>query len=179
MNICILDTNIQKSVEYHCDKHVVKMIVEASQVLSTVQRLQGNEDERLYKKTHINHPVVKWCNSSGSNYFYTYLYFLHLSQEYKRRFNKVHKSYKKLHEVLEPIPKNLPYYTKESFYENYPCVMDDIYKVYFYPKTLDEIVANYRNYYLQAKKNILQYKYSTIPYWVENSNIPLKVKEMV
>lgn len=31
MNIFILDNDIQKCVEYHCDKHVVKMILEYCQ----------------------------------------------------------------------------------------------------------------------------------------------------
>jgi len=34
MNIFYLDSNPQKCAEYHCDKHVVKMILESAQLLS-------------------------------------------------------------------------------------------------------------------------------------------------
>lgn len=37
MNIFILDENPQKCAEYHCDKHVVKMILETAQILCTVR----------------------------------------------------------------------------------------------------------------------------------------------
>lgn len=33
MNIFYLDKDIQKCVEYHCDKHVVKLIIEELQLL--------------------------------------------------------------------------------------------------------------------------------------------------
>lgn len=40
MNIFFLDYSPAKAAEYHCDKHVVKMIVETAQILSTVVRIK-------------------------------------------------------------------------------------------------------------------------------------------
>ena len=43
MNIFVLDDDIEKCARYHCDKHVVKMILESAQMLSTVSRENGGE----------------------------------------------------------------------------------------------------------------------------------------
>lgn len=43
INIFALDRNAHKAAEFHCDRHVVKMIVEYAQLLSTAHRmLDGN-----------------------------------------------------------------------------------------------------------------------------------------
>ena len=48
MNIFYLDFQTDKCAEYHCDKHVTKMIVEYAQLLSTAHRvLDGKEENRL------------------------------------------------------------------------------------------------------------------------------------
>ena len=39
MNIFYLDRDEQKAAQYHCDKHVVKMILESAQLLSTAHRV--------------------------------------------------------------------------------------------------------------------------------------------
>lgn len=33
MNIFVLDTNPQKAAEYHCNKHICKMLLESAQML--------------------------------------------------------------------------------------------------------------------------------------------------
>jgi len=48
MNIFILDECPAKASEYLCDKHVVKMILESTQILSTVAQLRGHSGP--YKK---------------------------------------------------------------------------------------------------------------------------------
>ena len=42
MNIFILDKNPKKAAEYHCDKHVIKMILETSQLLCSVFYYRSN-----------------------------------------------------------------------------------------------------------------------------------------
>ena len=44
MNIFILDKNPIKAAREHCDKHVVKMIVESGQMLSTAHRLLDGKE---------------------------------------------------------------------------------------------------------------------------------------
>lgn len=64
MNIFILDENIQQSAKYHCDQHLVKMIVESAQMLSTVYRMKLGD----YCANH-------YFNSAGIHK-YGYKYFL-------------------------------------------------------------------------------------------------------
>lgn len=35
MNIFYLDGDVTKAAQYHCDKHVVKMVLETAQILCT------------------------------------------------------------------------------------------------------------------------------------------------
>ena len=60
MNIFYLDRHPIKAAQMMCDKHVVKMILESAQMLSTAHRvLDGDEyadKVGLYKMAHKNHP---------------------------------------------------------------------------------------------------------------------------
>ena len=51
MNIFCLDEDPIKAVQMMCDKHIVKMILESAQLMSTAHReLDGdNANENLYK----------------------------------------------------------------------------------------------------------------------------------
>ena len=81
MNIFYLHNDPKICAEQHCDKHVVKMILEYAQLLSTAHRvLDGTmyyepsrrtgrmvkryylKDQRkdLYQATHMNHPSAVW-----------------------------------------------------------------------------------------------------------------------
>ena len=68
MNIFYLDKDPVRAAEYHCDKHVVKMILESSQMLCTAHRLLSGEDycndKGLYKLAYKNHPSTKWARES-------------------------------------------------------------------------------------------------------------------
>ena len=56
MNIFVLDEKVEKCAEYHCDKHVIKMILESAQMLSAVVRLNGHDVG--YKLTHKNLSLI-------------------------------------------------------------------------------------------------------------------------
>ena len=58
MNIFLLDYNLDICASYHNDKHVVKMILEYAQLLSTCNRFIGMNEG--YKMTHFNHPCAVW-----------------------------------------------------------------------------------------------------------------------
>ena len=51
MNIFILDNDPIKAAQQQCDKHVVKMIVESGQMLSTVHRMLDGTMERRPSKS--------------------------------------------------------------------------------------------------------------------------------
>ena len=89
MNIFYLDHDVTKCAEMHNDKHVVKMILEYAQLLSTAHRvldgticdgfsdsgrrkktytLSDSRNDILYSATHINHPSAVWVRQSDTNY---------------------------------------------------------------------------------------------------------------
>ena len=66
MNIFILDSDITISARYHVYQHVVKMITELAQLLSTANRMSQLDEG--YKTTHINHPCSIWVRKSLAGY---------------------------------------------------------------------------------------------------------------
>ena len=76
MNIFYLDGDPTVCASLHCDKHVVKMILESAQMLSTAHReLDGDkfaDQMGMYKKAHVNHPSTKWVRETHKNYRYLY-----------------------------------------------------------------------------------------------------------
>ena len=116
MNIFILDEKPQIAAEYHCDKHVVKMILESAQMLSTTHWLQAlqifnknisdfkrvrdakeflhvNLQENMkppYKMTHVRHPCTIWTTESIENYNWHVKLLFYLCCEYTKRYGKQH-----------------------------------------------------------------------------------------
>ena len=88
MNIFILDESPLRSASAHCDKHVIKMILESAQMLSTVLGAG-------YKPTHKNHPCTLWVAESQDNAEWLYQLAYGLNEEYKKRYRSCvsHKSW--------------------------------------------------------------------------------------
>ena len=156
MNIFYLSDHPHLCAEYHCDKHVVKMILETAQMLSTAHHeLDGEKAiEGIYRSTHKNHPSNVWVRENYGNYMYAWELLYHLLEQYKIRYKKTHAT----HRLLDPLsvrPKNIsgmPVPTEP------PQCMPDEYKV-----EGDSIQA-YRNYYL-GEKHFAQWKYTPTPNW--------------
>lgn len=113
MNIFFLDTNPRTSAQAMTNKHVVKMILESAQLLSTAHHILDGEASPfkadLYKMTHQNHPSAVWTRESYQNYMWLYEHFLGLCEEYKIRYKKTHKTEKVLKDILSHTPMNIPY----------------------------------------------------------------------
>ena len=160
MNIFFLDRRPDDCAEMHNDKHVVKMILESAQMLSTAHReLDGNNvPDILYKSTHKNHPSTIWTRSSKQHYDWLFRLFRMLSAEYSIRYSdhnfKVHKTWDKLGKLLEQAPKNI---VDNGWVDPPQCMPDHC-------KKSDTIDA-YRNYYLTEKASISTWKYSNQPTW--------------
>lgn len=152
MNIFYLDHNPNIAAQYHCDKHVVKMILESAQMLSVAQRVGGNKNEILYGG-FPNHPCTKWVCQSVYNYEWLLDLFLGLCVEYGYRYGKVHKTYDKLSYELSKVPK-LSYIE----YMPPPQCMPEIYKS-------DDTVKSYRNYYINEKTSICKWTKRPKPEW--------------
>ena len=94
MNIFYLDRDPQIAAQMMCDKHVVKMILESAQMLSTAHRvLDGDEyadKNGLYKKAHVNHPSSEWVRCSYQQYKWLYDHMVALMEEYTYRYGKHH-----------------------------------------------------------------------------------------
>ena len=60
MNIFHLHKVPEVCAKYHCDKHVVKMILETAQMLSTAYQKHCGEDTNLYKPAYPKHPMTIW-----------------------------------------------------------------------------------------------------------------------
>jgi hypothetical protein len=154
MNIFLLDTDTRKCAQYHCDKHVVKMILETAQLLCGVHHMTDQVTDQVpYKLSHKNHPCAIWSRESLSNYLYLCDLGLELCREYTCRYGKRHKS----QDVIEWCIVNKPNIVDKGFTE--PArAMPDEYKV-------DSIVESYRNYYIGEKSKIAVWKNREIPEW--------------
>lgn len=174
MNIFYLDNNATACAKAHYDKHVVKMILEYAQLLSTAHRLLDGTmytektannrnikryrltDEKetvLYKATHLNHPSAVWVRESKANYNWLYSLFTKLLEEYTYRYGKQHKT-GELSQALQDAPNNIPNIGSTVM----PQAMPDECK-------MSNSIDAYRNYYLTAKKQMLSYTKRNAPMW--------------
>jgi hypothetical protein len=112
MNIFFLHDSPVVSAQAMTNKHVVKMILETAQLLSTAHHVLDSENtgflEQLYKPTHKNHPSSIWTRESLANYDWLYRHFLALCKEYTFRYGKIHATETKLKHLLYHYPKNIP-----------------------------------------------------------------------
>jgi len=134
MNIFILSEDPVTAAQMQCDKHVVKMIVESAQMLSTAHRVldgklmlkpsksgkrmikywclfEGADDLEAeilyYKAVHMGHPCTVWTTLSSGNYRWHYEHFVALCDEYTYRYGKVHKTDSLLRSALWTLPRNI------------------------------------------------------------------------
>jgi len=96
INIFFLDNNPRLAATYLCDQHVVKMLLESAQLLSTLARDKVGDEKcnelGLYKSTHKNHPCSIWLRESPANYSWLWIHVYEMGQQYKARYGKIHKS---------------------------------------------------------------------------------------
>ena len=84
MNIFVLDTDPVVAARLHCDRHVVKMPLEAAQILCTALHLHGVAT--TYKPTHAGHPCVRWAAETRSNFRWLAIHGLALVEEHGIRY---------------------------------------------------------------------------------------------
>ena len=157
MNIFHLDKDPLLCARYHCDKHVVKMILETGQMLCTAyQRHYGLKDD-LYKPAYPHHPMTKWVGNTLGNYFFTIKLFNHLLDEYNYRYNKWHKS-SRINLLLNG--KYIKWHNMTGEFTTPPLCMPDEYK-------LDDYIQSYKNYYIGEKMYFAKYNYSETPHWLK------------
>lgn len=153
MNIFVLDMDFKKCAEYHTDKHIIKMITEEMQLLSSVYYFTDQDELAPYRKTHINHPCAIWARQSLHNWLWLRQHALALYDEYTYRYGKAHKAGELLFDL--PIP-NL----QVGVLTKLPQAMPDQYKS-------EDTVEAYRNYYNGSKRHLFSWKNREIPYWIK------------
>ena len=180
MNIFYLSNDPVEAAQAHLDKHVVKMILEYAQLLSTAHRIiDGSErvvlsnsgrkkkvwelndqrNELLYSATHINHPSAIWARSSSCNYEWLYRLFCATCDEYTHRYGKVHLTDSKLRDVLKQHPKRIG--KSKAWVGPTPAMPDEC-------KVAGDPLASYKRYYIDKKADMAKWTNREPPEWFIN-----------
>lgn len=157
MNIFVLASDPEECARYHCDKHVVKMVVEYAQLLSTAHHhFKSPWEEGVYRQTHQNTPCPLWVEESADNYVWLYRVFMHLCDEYTHRYGKVHLTDHKMRNILMNIP-----HRPNMWYgiTPHPLVMPEKYWT-------DCAVESYRNFYRGDKVHFARWTKRETPKWM-------------
>ena len=169
MNIFFLHFDPKKCAEQHCDKHVVKMLLELVQLLYTAHCTLKSENipENHYRPFNKNHPTGVWVRMCEENYRYTINLAIELSKEYTFRYNRIHKCDQHLTWLKNsPIFQNTVYNSKKkitfgcSKIGNTPIPLampDDCHRKY--------AIQSYRQYYNRYKTHFAKWTNRPEPYW--------------
>jgi len=157
MNIFYLDRDPEIAAQMMCDKHVVKMILESAQMLSTAHRvLDGDEHANnagMYKMAHKNHPSTIWVRANSENYDWLQQHMEALMTEYTYRYGKHHATERLIYSLWEH-PKNI---TNGDFTDPPMCMPDHCKD--------EDTVSAYHKYYIMEKSNFATWKRRDKPEW--------------
>lgn len=183
MNRFIIEQSPQDCARSHCDKHVVKMIVEEAQMLSTVHRILDGElemrpsksgkrltkywklnddrEDTLYRPVHMHHPCTVWSAKTLGNYRWSYALLENLCEEFTYRYGKVHSTQTKLLDTLSHAPQNIP---KDLEVTPAPLAMGSN------PECIDhdDVIGSYRKFYMTKQYRFsMTWKNRPVPEWFQ------------
>lgn len=169
MNIFFLSMDPTRAAQWHCDKHVVKMILESTQLLWTTQHVVLGDrldltdapttktGARGYRPTHRNHPCAIWARATVANYKWLCALAAALVAEYHYRYPAAGPHACEPHLAwLQDHPPPLP----EGSLTWPALAMPPEYKISPNP------TACYRAYYIGAKMDFLTYTHRDLPPWL-------------
>lgn len=174
MNIFVLDTDITKAVQAHCDTHCSKMILESAQMLSTASHVASGKLKLFTKPNgrggctvkgtlpfiykpdirHMFHPCTVWAYSSRECFDWLVEFALKLNEEKIYRTGKSHAS----SEVVRACAK---------YYKGLPDI-----GILPFAQAMPEqyrrrnAVKAYRSYYIECKAHLLDYTRRKPPEWL-------------
>jgi len=187
MNTFILSLDPKEAARFHCNKHVVKMILESAQMLCAAHwlHLLKSEGKTLkdfkrirdaqqwayentpkelhppWKMSHLRHPCTIWTAENVSNYSWQLSLCQSLLEEYSKRYGKTHKTTAE----AKWLAKNYPLNISDSYLTGFPVCMKDEYKV-FKSQGIVDVVASYKNYYIKDKVRFAKWEpRATTPEW--------------
>lgn len=143
MNLFILSKNPHKAAIFLCDQHIVKMITETAQILSTAIRLQGVNDDKLYQQVRMNKYISEWAASNRQRFIWTLEHLRSLVSEYIYRYEKS-QNFAKARSLIPIFGSYISIFPKgklEPFVKSTKGMYLDL-----------PIVSCYRQYYIADKK---------------------------
>lgn len=163
MNIFFLSYLVEEAARAHFNRHVVKMISETCQLLSTAHWVLAPEsaqryfdDKLLWRRTHENHPCAVWARAHPNNYRWLASLGLALCYDYTQRFSTgtprrhaAETSLRFLAQTVPPIDASAP--LNAHGVTEPPQCMPDEYRV------PGDAVAAYRAYYQGTEKQALRW----------------------
>lgn len=179
MNIFVLDNDPVVAAQFHCDKHVIKMITESMQVMGSAMwsqygittskgiKLLGDEALQLWKdfprKTvsgevspygigFMNHPSTKWARQSKENWNWLLDMTYELVNQHENRWQKKTSTREKLDWFKANVDK-FPIEGLTPFYQAVPIEIKN-----------EDTVHAYRLYYAGWKEYFAKWKNGE-PHW--------------
>lgn len=152
MNIFVLDKDIEKCARYHCDQHVVKMILESAQMLCTALDKKGFSTP--YKPTHMRHPCVLWVEESFGNFLWLKNLAVALNAEYRFRFERDSD-----HRSISVIDEISGYGYDDLGLTEFAQAMPEKYRV------PGDAVKAYRQFYIGEKMKFAKWTKRSVPEW--------------
>ena len=149
MNIFVLHDDPVVAAQMMCDKHVVKMILESNQMLSTVAHKHGHDAP--YRSTHAKHPCTLWTGESYENWRWLVKHSRALCEEYTHRYGKSHASARLKGPLMwAPFKPRSVLATIEQPY-GFVLAMPDEYKS-------DDVFDSYQNYLMNEKQHFAKWE---------------------
>lgn len=179
MNIFILDRSPRLAAQYHCDKHVNKMLSETAQMLCTAvfpyiasqyeidfwlqknkyaqKQLREKYRERtgLFLPAHKHHPCTKWCGQTRENFLWLLELGYGLIDEWEYRRGKEHGSAKAIHKAAKYsylIPFGSLTDFVQAFESSYPHFIDP-----------SDPIGAYRKFYVEDKHSFATWNWGREP----------------
>jgi hypothetical protein len=153
MNIFVLDLNVETCARYHCDQHVVKMILESAQIACTALNERGFRTP--YKSTHVKHPCVLWAGTSFANLQWLKKLARALNREYRYRYRTSED-----HSSVAVIDQIEGMKFESTGLTAFAQAMPEKYKVPGDP------VRAYRNFYVGEKLQFARWTRRRRPAWI-------------
>lgn len=158
MNIFVLHTNPFFCARYHNNAHVVKMILETAQLISTANHIRGTHKKWMYRPTHQKHPCTLWTAQSKHNLRWLTALGYYLCREYRYRYGRVHKTELRIFTPQRALRDIDPELVSADKVTPFAQAMPDE------CKNCDAVTA-YRTYYKTHKRGLAKWRKRPAPAW--------------